>query len=69
LMCLVSVRCIRVELVFGFTILCRSNIVLCMHLVFKVTALMGGCRYVSLVCSPCCGFMCCFDCVLSVFFF
>jgi len=66
--CLVSVRCNSVGLVWVLTIFRRCKIVLCMPLASNVLAPMGGCRYVSLACAPCCVFVDCFLCALSVSF-
>ena len=43
--CLVSVRCVIVGFWWGFMMLCKSRIVLCIPLVLKVTECMGGGRY------------------------
>jgi hypothetical protein len=65
-LCLVSVRCIIVGLDWAFNRRCKSRIVLCLPLVLKVTALIGGCQYMSLVISSCCVFVCCFEFAANV---
>ncbi len=44
-LCFVSVRWIIVGFLWVLVILCRSKIVLCIPLVLKVAAFMGGCWY------------------------
>jgi hypothetical protein len=53
-LCLVYVRCIIVGFFWVFMMSCRSRIMLCIALVLKVTAFMGGCRYSIVSEMSCC---------------